>query len=184
MYRIFFTGAHSTGKTEQAKYFVKKYPEYHLAKHERRQLVKDGIINVNETATPWDELIMAGDYLKAIISTPVPSLHERCWIDKLAYAQCVDLGDKKTNDEWQHLMHYTLTKAFPPLSEVDKFIYFPPYLDILGDGIRNTDLKYQQEVDFWIQFYLRFFNIEAHSLESQTIQDRHIEIASVLGLRY
>jgi len=46
--------------------------------------------------------------------------------------------------------------------------------------VRSTDPEYQKEIDFLIQFYLDFFQIPFHTVESYAVQDRHFEIERVI----
>jgi hypothetical protein len=176
-YRIFFTGAQGTGKTTQLEYFRKEFPEYKQVVFERRSLFERGIIKINERAAPWDEVIMAGDVLKSILSTSIPSISDRSWIDKCAYTQALKFGESLLNT-----MHEYYTRAFPGVGQLDAYFYFPiGVIPLESDGIRSGDAEYQKTIDYWINFYLDYFDIVPVVITSTTVLDRHLEIVEALN---
>jgi hypothetical protein len=178
-YKIFFCGSHSTGKTTQAMHFLEHHPEYHQVVFERRGLQKKGIITLNQHAAPWDELIIAGDYLKALLGTPAPFISDRSWIDKLAYAVTLKFPEPLINSFEQVLL-----AAFFQPTDIDKFFYFPITFPLESDNIRSTDKQYQEEVDYYIQFYLNKLQVPYHTIESHDVQGRYLEIRSVIDRFY
>lgn len=174
-YRIYFTGSHGTGKTTQRDYFRKFYPEFHIMEMERRDLHAKGIINLNKRVNPWDEVIIAGNVMLNMLSTPAPSVSDRSWVCKCAYCQATSL-DEDLKDAW----HIINTRSFFGQGEDDVYIYFPPVIPLVDDGVRSMDPEYQSEVDYWVQFYLDFFHIKYHTMNSYTVQDRHFELEQVL----
>ena len=174
--RVWFTGSHGTGKTTQLDYFRSIFPEYTKVDMERRSLLEAGIIKVNKDAAPWDEIVIAGNAMLAFISTPSPSISDRSWVCKCAYAQALPFSDELL-DAW----HTINTASFPGFTEEDAYFYFPPTIPLEDDGVRSIDPEYQKEIDFLVQFYLDFFGIPFHTIEAYTVQDRHIEIEKVLG---
>lgn len=175
--KIFFTGAQGVGKSTQADYFARQYPEFSVLKTRRREFFNSGIININQKASPMDEAIIMGDLLLAMATTPSPFISERSFVDKCAYTQCLPL--KKEILDAYHVIN---TEAFPGLAENDFYFYFAPVLPLEDDGVRSLDPAYQKEVDFYIQFYLNYFQIPFISIEAYTVQDRHMEICKSLGL--
>lgn len=175
MYKVWFTGSHGTGKTTQVEYFRKFYPEYTKVDMERRNLFAAGIIKPNKDASPWDEIVIAGNAMLAMISTASPFISDRSWVDKCAYTQCSPFPE-----ELLEAFHIVNVSSFFGVSEIDRYFYFPPMIDLEDDGVRSPDPAYQKEVDYWIQFYLDYFKIPYHTIESYTIQDRHMEIIKTL----
>lgn len=172
---MFFTGSTSTGKTTQLEYFIKCFPEYKKVTFRRRDLAKDGIIKINKEASTWDEIVLSGDVMLSLLSTSTPCISDRSWVDKCAYAQCLNLPEEVLN-----AFHIINVDAFLGVGQLDRYFYFPPVLEIANDGVRPTDFDYQQEHDYWVQFYLDLFSIPYHTIESYTVMDRHFEIMKVL----
>jgi predicted ATPase len=173
--RVWFTGAHGTGKTTQLEYFRNLHPEYTKVDMERRNLFEAGIIKVNKEASPWDEVVIAGNAMLAFLSTSAPFISDRSWVCKCAYSQALPYPEELL-DAW----HTVNTLSFPGFTEEDMFFYFPPMIPLENDGVRSTDPEYQKEIDFLIQFYLDYFQIPFHTVESYAIQDRHFEIERVV----
>lgn len=173
--KIWFTGSHGTGKTTQADYFHTLHPEYSVMNMERRELHHKGIINLNRRAAPWDEVVIGGNAMLAILSTSAPFISDRSWICKCAYAQACPF-DQELLDAW----HTVNTMSFPGMSEQDVYFYFPPTIPLEDDGVRSTDKDYQHWIDNLVQFYLSYFSIPFHTIEGETIQDRNFEIERVV----
>jgi hypothetical protein len=169
--KVWFTGAHGTGKTTQMHFFHNLNPEYSELTLEVRDLVELGIIKINKEAAPWDELAMKGRAILNILSASAPFVCDRSWIDKCAYAQALPFPD-----ELLEAYHIENTYAFPGMENNEIYFYFPPILDIEDDGVRSTNKDYQKEIDLLVQFYLNYFQIPFITLESSSVQDRHFEI--------
>lgn len=164
-----------THNTTQVKYFLGQvndsHPKFSMLDMERRDLHEKGIINLNKRVFPWDETVIAGNFMLALLKSSAPFISDRSWIDKCAYSQCCDF-----DDELKEAWHIINTRSFLGLGENEHYFYFPPILPLEDDGVRSISIEYQKEVDYWIQFYLDYFDIPYHTLESRTIQDRHLEI--------
>lgn len=169
--KIWFCGPHGTGKTTQLEYFLRFHPEFSRLKMEHRELLKAGIIKGNKDAAPWDEIIMLGNAMLAMLSTSSPFISDRSWVDKCAYSQCLPF-----DEELLHAYHVVNTYAFFGFTENDKYFYFPPIIPLEDDGVRSMDLQYQKEIDFMIKFYLDYFSIPYYTIQSKSVQDRHFEI--------
>jgi nicotinamide riboside kinase len=176
MKRIWLCGTHSCGKTTQRDFFLQIHPEYHKVEMGRRDLVEKGIIKVNQQASVADELIITGDVLKAIMSTPSPSISDRSFIDKCAYAQVLPY-----KQELLDALHLINVHAFPGFNDNDLYFYFPPVVPLQEDGVRSIDPEYRKEIDLWIQFYLDLFGVPFVMIQGDSVQDRHLFIEQILG---
>lgn len=176
--RIWFTSTHSTGKTTQRDHFKNLHPQFHIVGSDRRKLVEDGVIKINQEAEPWSEVVIGGDVMRYLLSTPAPSISDRSWICKIAYSQLLPYPE-----EVLQAMHTYYTYAFPGFTENDAYIYFPPTLALENDGVRSTDLEYREAVDYQIQFYLDYFEIPHLVLTAKSVQDRYISIIEYLQIR-
>lgn len=164
-----------THNTTQLEYFRHSHPEYTKVDMERRNLFEAGVIKVNKEAAPWDEVVIAGNAMLAFLSASSPFISDRSWVCKCAYSQALPYPDELL-DAW----HVVNTKSFPGFTEEDAYFYFPPTIPLEADGVRSIDPEYQKEIDFLVQFYLDFFKIPFHTVESYTVQDRHFEIERVV----
>jgi hypothetical protein len=174
--RIFFCGSHGTGKTTQLDHFRNLHPEFHRVESNRRDLVERGIIRVNREAAPWDEIVIGGDVMQHLLSTPAPSISDRSWVDKCAYAQLLPFSE-----EIKQAMHVYYSAAWYGQAENDLYFLFPTgVIPLEDDGVRSTDINYQLDVEYWIQYYLDYFNVDYYVIQQEHVQDRYLEIKEVL----
>jgi hypothetical protein len=145
--KIWFTGSHGVGKTTQRDYFLQFHPQYNILDIERRDLHHKGIINLNKRATPWDEIVIAGNVMLGMLSTSAPFISDRSWVCKCAYSQALPYPQELL-DAW----HVINTLSFPGFTEEELYVYFPPMIPIEDDGVRDTSPEYQAEVDLLYAF--------------------------------
>jgi nicotinamide riboside kinase len=175
--KVWFTGAHGTGKTTQVNYFLEQvnttamHPKWQSLDVERRDLHAKGIINLNKKAGMWDEVVIAGNVMLGILRTSAPFISDRSWVCKCAYSQALPFEEKLLD-----ALHLINTKAFPGFNSNELYIYVPPVIPLEDDGVRSVDPEYQKEIDYYVQFYLDYFKIPFYTLESYSVQDRHLEI--------
>jgi hypothetical protein len=138
--------------------------------------VERGIIKINKEARPWDEIVIGGDVMQHILSTPAPSIGDRSWIDKCAYAQLLPYAD-----EVKEAMHIYYSAAWFGQNDDDYYFLFPiGIIPLENDGVRSLDPEYQEAVDYWIQFYLSLFGVKYCILREKKVQDRYLEIKEVI----
>ena len=166
-----------THNTTQVEYFLQQvndktmHPKWQKLDMERRDLHAKGIINLNKRATPMDELVIAGNVAYGILSTSAPFISDRSFICKCAYSQALPFPE-----ELIMAWHVINTMSFPGVEDNEIYFYFPPMIPLEDDGVRSIDPEYQKEIDYWVQWYLDYFQIPFHTIESYTVQDRHMEI--------
>jgi nicotinamide riboside kinase len=169
--RLWMCGTQGTGKSTQVEYFHKLHPEFSTVNFKKRNLVKDGIISLNKKASTMDEAIIMGDFMLSVATTPAPFISERSFICKCAYSQCLPFSEELLN-----AYHIINTNSFFGVTENDLYIYFPPILELKEDGVRSMDPEYRKEVDYYIQFYLDYFQISYIMLQSYSLIERNFEI--------
>lgn len=176
---VWFTGAQGTGKTTQLELFMQAHPEYNQVKFKRRELVLSGELTVNREATLVDEILIAYDVSSAFKKAAYPSICDRTWADKCAYAQCLPYTEEVLNALdiiyrgcFEEIISYGVGNSV--------MIYFPPTIPLVGSDIRDGDEEYQKNVDYWIQYYLATFEIPYYTLTSTSIGDRTMEIEQIV----
>jgi hypothetical protein len=171
-------GSQGVGKTTQLEHFVSLHPHFSVVKSDRRKLVEDGVIKVNREAAPWDEIVIGGDVMKSILSASSPSIADRSWVDKCAYAQLLPYPQ-----EILDAIHVYYSNAFPGISEDDAYIYFPPMIELVADGVRDIDKQYQKDIDTMIRFYANLLGVQLYTITQLSVQDRYLEIVNYLTAR-
>lgn len=157
------------------EYFNRQHPEFTMLDMGRRELYRNGVINLNKKASPWDEVVIAGTAMLTILSASAPFISDRSWVCKCAYSQCLPF-----DDDLLEALHIVNTRAFPGVGPGDLYVYFPPVLELEDDGVRSIDPEYQKEIDYYIQFYLDFLQVSCYTLQSYHLQDRHLEIQELV----
>jgi len=147
--RIAFIGAQGTGKTtlinslKDNKNFP---PDFHVHEEVVRSLIKTRGIKINREGTNFSQDLVSITHLNNAMESYYNypnSLFDRCIIDSHAYGLTCKSVDSKSIDFSRHMID-VIFKNYP----FDLLIYVPPYDDFLKeDGVRDTDSKYQQEVD-------------------------------------
>jgi len=149
--KIVITGAQGVGKTTLAKQINKLYPDFRILPEAARLAMEAGY-NLDQTATTETELWLIAKQI-ALESGEGKWVADRCGIDLLAYIY--HLFSKEAS-----LIEFAIKTLVPRFSKYDLVLYLPSgQFAIDDDGLRSTDMKFQQAVDKWIRDV-----IEAHKI--------------------
>ncbi len=147
--RIAFVGAQGTGKTTLVNKLRDNknfQPDFHIYEEVVRSLIKTRGIKINREGTNFSQDLVSITHLNNAMESYYnysDALFDRCIIDSHAYGMTCSGVDTKSLDFSRHMID-VIFKNYP----YDLLIYVPPYNDFLKeDGVRDTDSKYQQEVD-------------------------------------
>ena len=147
--RIAFVGAQGTGKTT----LVNRLAGPHLGKDRPyvyqevvRDLMRNRKIKINREGDNFSQDLVSITHLNNAMESHynIPdALFDRCIIDSHAYGMTCSAVTVKSLDFSRNMID-VIFKNYP----YDLLIYVPPYNEFLKeDGVRDTDSKYQQEVD-------------------------------------
>ena len=147
--RIAFVGAQGTGKTT----LVNRLAGPHIREdrpYVYQEVVRDLMINrkikINREGDNFSQDLVSVTHLNNAMESyyNIPNaLFDRCIIDSHAYGMTCPDVNVKSLDFSRHMID-VIFKNYP----YDLLIYVPPYNEFLKeDGVRDTDSKYQQEVD-------------------------------------
>lgn len=170
--KIAFTGTHSTGKTTILNKIDSKFEK--ISEYARK--LKEEGFPLNKKTTQEGQLILFNKSLNDLFLKK-SFICDRCLID---YAVYTLLSEKKIENYVTDYMEGCIQKY---MKMYDKVIYFPiiQEISLSQDGIRDSDLKYREKVDFYITSYLKSYKVNFHTLESMTIEDRIEEINTYIG---
>ena len=147
--RIAFVGAQGTGKTT----LVNRLAGPHIREdrpYVYQEVVRDLMINrkikINREGDNFSQDLVSITHLNNAMESyyNIPNaLFDRCIIDSHAYGMtCSDVTVKSL--DFSRNMIDVIFKNYP----YDLLVYVPPYNGFLKeDGVRDTDSKYQKEVD-------------------------------------
>lgn len=141
--KIVITGAQGVGKTTLAKQIKEEYPDFKILPEAARLAVEAGH-KLDETATVETELWLITKQIE-LESMKEKWVADRCGIDLLAYIR--HLFSEETD-----LIEFATKTLVPRFSNYDLVIYLPGgEFAIEDDGVRTTDLKFQQDIDKWVK---------------------------------
>ncbi|MBI2630824.1 ATP-binding protein [Candidatus Nomurabacteria bacterium] len=144
--KIVITGAQGVGKTTLAEQINKDYPDLKILP-EAARLAKEAGFNLDETATTETELWLIAKQIE-LESTANKWIADRCSIDLLAYIHHLFREESA-------LIEFAAKTLVPRFSDYDLILYLPSgEFAIEDDGVRTTDVKFQQAIDQRIKYIL------------------------------
>jgi len=163
--KIGFTGTVSVGKTTLVN-ALKELPEFkeYEFKTERSKYLRDLGIPLNTDSTIKGQFIFLAERASELLRPRV--ITDRTVIDVMAFTRLAEsipyyIGDE-INQSASHL-----------ISEYDYIFYISPEgVEIEDNGVRTTDAKYRDEVDFEIQKTLRKY---PHKIKNFTVLTGSVE---------
>jgi len=137
--KIAITGAQGVGKTTLAKQINKHYPDFKILP-EAARLAKEAGYNLDQTATTETEHWLIAKQVE-LEKEEGKWVADRCGIDLLAYIHHLF-------SEESSLIEFATKTLAPRFSEYDLVLYLPSgQFAIEDDGVRTTDVKFQQAID-------------------------------------
>ena len=137
--KIAITGAQGVGKTTLAKQINKEFPDFKILP-EAARLAKEAGYNLDQTATIETEFWLITKQIE-LENTESKWVADRCGIDLLAYIYHLF-------SEQPVLIEFATKTLVPKFSNYDLVLYLPSgQFAIEDDGVRTTDMKFQQAVD-------------------------------------
>lgn len=173
--KIGFTGSQGTGKTTLAKYMLKDkaFKDYSFVPSTARIAEAEGF-KVNRDADPLSQLLttvgrVTAEY--AVDKMGLNTISDRTPLDSLAYTT-YQFNNVWTdfNSKYYWQVSYDLVEKY--MSEYDVIFYFPPYWEPKGDGLRDTDPQYQEDIDVLIATFLASMNVPHHMMIEGSTPDR------------
>ena len=137
--KIVIIGAQGVGKTTLAKQINKQYPDFKILP-EAARLAKEAGYSLDHNATTETELWLIAKQIE-LEDTEGKWVADRCGIDLLAYIHL--LFSKEPS-----LIEFATKTLVPRFSKYDLVIHLPSgQFGIEDDGVRTTDIKFQQTID-------------------------------------
>ena len=137
--KIAITGAQGVGKTTLAQQINKNYPDFKILP-EAARLAKEAGYALDQTATTETELWLITKQIE-LENTENKWVADRCSIDLFAYIHHLF-------PEESALIEFATKTLVPRFNNYDLVLYLPSeQFAIEDDGVRITDIKFQQAVD-------------------------------------
>jgi nicotinamide riboside kinase len=137
------SGAHSVGKSTLVNELTTnkgKLKDYEFITEIVRSLAKQGI-KINKGADHVSQMIILEEHYKNILRYN-KMLTDRCALDAFAYATWDYLNGAYSYE--QHKQHEAI--FLDTIKSYDLIFYIAPEFEIVDDGFRSLDSKYQKEI--------------------------------------
>ena len=171
--KIVITGAQGVGKTTLALQINKHYSDFTILP-EAARLAKEIGYNLDQGATTDTELWLIAKQVE-LESAETKWVADRSCIDLLAYIHHLF-------SEEVSLVEFATKTLVPKFSKYDLVLYLPSgQFAIHNDGVRSTDIKFQQAIDERIMYVL-----EKHGIPFVRIvgspQERLAKVKNLIAL--
>ncbi len=141
--KIAIIGAQGVGKTTLARQINTDYPNFKILPEAARLAVEAGH-KLDHTATVETEHWLINKQIE-LESEEEKWVADRCSIDLLAYIEYLF-------SEEHALIEFATKTLVPRFSNYDLVLYLPSgEFDIEDDGVRTTDVKFQENIDSTIR---------------------------------
>lgn len=173
--KIGLCGTQSVGKTTLVKELIKlpEFKDYHLATERSKYLMNLGI-PLNTDSTLKGQTIFLAERCSELMHENL--ITDRTVVDVMAFTKAA----KSINDIDQEA--YT-DYASRFISEYDYLFYIDPKgTEIEDNGVRETDKKYRDLIDFIIRHTLRFYSHKIKNLTTiyGTTENRLLQIKEAI----
>ena len=186
--RIAFTGAQGTGKTTLMNELKNGplLPHYTFYDEVVRNLVKRTGISINREADDHSQTAITNEQIRlaseTTFNTP-DAFFDRCIVDSHAFTIYDYISGQISKRVYQYSRE--MLKMIFIYFPYDMIIYIPPKIQLVEDGVRDTDVRYRNKIDQLMSEILNYNSIKSsptkiHTLTEISIQDRVDEIINII----
>lgn len=172
--RIGFTGAQGTGKTTVLKKIQKANTGLTVVPSTARAAAAAGYA-VNRDADPTSQLITTIGRIATedrLHRETGATVSDRTPLDSLAYTTYQINHEWSRREKNDYYWEVSRDIVFEHMLKYDVLFYFPVFWAPKGDGLRDTDVKYQETIDGYIQTYLKVLNVDYFIMPDASANER------------
>ena len=182
--RIALTGAQGTGKTTLMNELKRGsfLPHYTFYDEVVRNLVKRTGISINRKADDYSQTAITNEQVRLASETTFNTpnaFFDRCIVDSHAFT----VFDYKNGQISEKVYMYSreMLKMVFTYFPYDMVIYIPPKIQLVEDGVRDTDIRYRNKIDQLMIDVLNYKSVKSsptkvHTLLEISVQGRIEEI--------
>ena len=179
--RIAFTGAQGTGKTTLIRALSNYLPNYTVYEELVRGLAKTSKVKINKEADDASQDIISTEHLRVAVESYYSNknvIFDRCVLDSYVYAK--DSYDRKLISkscvEYATSVIDIINRYYP----YDMVIYIPPKLDLVEDGVRDTNVEYRDNIDSIFREVITWHKCN-YTLTSVKLDERINEVVNIVN---
>jgi hypothetical protein len=172
--RIGFTGAQGTGKTTVLKQIEKAKTGLTVVPSTARAASAAGF-SVNRDADPLAQLVTTVGRIATedrLYRETGHTVSDRTPLDSLAYTTYQYVNEWSRREKNDYYWEVSRDIVMEHMHKYDHIFYFPVFWAPKGDGLRDTDLGYQSDIDGYIQQYLKILNKDYWIMPNATAAER------------
>ena len=185
--RIALTGAQGTGKTTLMGE-LKNGPVSHYTFYDEvvRNLVARTGISINREAEDRSQTAITNEQVRLASETTFNApnaFFDRCIVDSHAFTIYDYISKQISSKVYQYSRE--MLKMIFIYFPYDMIIYIPPKIQLVEDGVRDTDVRYRNKIDQLMSEILNYRLIKSsptkiYTLTETSIQDRVEEIINII----
>ena len=182
--RIALSGAQGTGKTTLINELKNSssLPHYTFYDEVVRNLVKRTGISINREADDYSQTAITNEQVRLASETTFNTpnaFFDRCIVDSHAFTIFDYVREQISKKVYMYSSE--MLKMVFTYFPYDMVIYIPPKIQLVEDGVRDTDVQYRNRIDKLMTNVLNYNSIKSSSTKIYTlteisVQDRIKEI--------
>ena len=176
--RIALTGAQGTGKTTLINELKRGsfLPHYTFYDEVVRNLVKRTGISINRKADDYSQTAITNEQVRLASETTFNtpnSFFDRCIVDSHAFTIFDYVREQISKKVYMYSSE--MLKMVFTYFPYDMVIYIPPKIQLVEDGVRDTDVQYRNRIDKLMTNVLNYNSIKSSSTKIYTLTEISVQ---------
>ncbi len=176
--RIALSGAQGTGKTTLINELKRGsfLPHYTFYDEVVRNLVKRTGISINRKADDYSQTAITNEQVRLASETTFNTpnaFFDRCIVDSHAFTIFDYVREQISKKVYMYSSE--MLKMVFTYFPYDMVIYIPPKIQLVEDGVRDTDVQYRNRIDKLMTNVLNYNSIKSSSTKIYTLTEISVQ---------
>ncbi len=176
--RIALSGAQGTGKTTLINELKNSssLPHYTFYDEVVRNLVKRTGISINREADDYSQTAITNEQVRLASETTFNTpnaFFDRCIVDSHAFTIFDYVREQISKKVYMYSSE--MLKMVFTYFPYDMVIYIPPKIQLVEDGVRDTDVQYRNRIDKLMTNVLNYNSIKSSSTKIYTLTEISVQ---------